>query len=66
MTDANVEHYGLQVVFDSNGLDPNDTYPFAVIVERKLFFRAMACVSREYMRPPSHGIDRTGARSGGL
>lgn len=38
MTDTNVEHYGLQVVFDSNGLDPNDTYPFKFVVERKLHF----------------------------
>lgn len=38
MSDTNVEHYGLQVVFDSNGLDPSDTYPFRFVVERKLHF----------------------------
>lgn len=38
MTDTNVEHYGLQVVFDSNGLDPSDTYPFRFTVERKVYF----------------------------
>lgn len=38
MTDLNVEHFGLQVVFDSNGLDPTDTYPFKFVVERKLYF----------------------------
>lgn len=37
-TDTNVEHYGLQVVFDSNGVDPNDDYPFKFIVERKVYF----------------------------
>lgn len=38
MSDINVEHYGLHVVFDSNGLDPLDTFPFKFVVERKLFF----------------------------
>lgn len=38
MTDTNVEHFGLQVVFDSNGIDPNDSYPFKISVERKVFF----------------------------
>lgn len=38
MTDTNVEHYGLQVVFDSNGQNPDDTYPFKFVVERKVYF----------------------------
>ena len=38
MTDINVEHYGLQCVFDSNGIDPNDTYPFRFTIERKVYF----------------------------
>lgn len=38
MTDVNVEHYGLQCVFDSNGIDPSDTYPFKFTIERKIYF----------------------------
>lgn len=38
MSDTNVEHYGLHMVFDSNGLDPTDTYPFKFVVERKVYF----------------------------
>lgn len=39
MNDTDVPHYGLAVVFDTNGLDPLDTYPFKVAVERKLTFQ---------------------------
>lgn len=39
MNDTNIPHYGLAVVFDTNGLDPNDTYPFRVAVERKITFK---------------------------
>jgi len=39
MNDTDVPHYGLAVVFDTNGLDPNDTYPFKVSVERKITFQ---------------------------
>jgi len=39
MNDTDVPHYGLAVVFDTNGLDPNDTYPFKVAVERKITFQ---------------------------
>lgn len=39
MNDTDVPHYGLAVVFDTNGLDPNDTYPFKIAVERKITFR---------------------------
>lgn len=38
MNDTDVPHYGLAVVFDTNGLDPSDTYPFKVSVERKITF----------------------------
>lgn len=38
MADANVPHYGINMVFDSNGQDPNDTYPFKFRMERKFFF----------------------------
>lgn len=38
MSDINVEHYGLQMVFDSNGLDPQDSYPFRINIERKVYF----------------------------
>lgn len=39
MSDTAVEHFGLQVVFDTNNIDPSDTYPFRVVVERKLYFK---------------------------
>lgn len=38
MSDVNVEHYGLHMVFDSNGLDPTDAYPFKFVIERKVYF----------------------------
>lgn len=38
MSDINVEHYGLNLVFDSNGLDPLDAFPYKFIIERKLYF----------------------------
>lgn len=39
MNDTDVPHYGMAVVFDTNGVDPNDTYPFKIAVERKITFR---------------------------
>lgn len=39
MNDTDIPHYGLAVVFDTNGLDPNDSYPFKIAVERKITFR---------------------------
>lgn len=39
MNDTDVPHYGMAVVFDTNGLDPNDSYPFKIAVERKITFR---------------------------
>lgn len=39
MNDTDVPHYGMSVVFDTNGVDPNDSYPFKVAVERKITFR---------------------------
>lgn len=39
MNDTDVPHYGLAVVFDTNGLDPADNYPFKVSVERKITFQ---------------------------
>lgn len=38
MSDPNVEHYGLHCVFDSNGMDPLDAFPYNFIIERKLYF----------------------------
>jgi len=38
MVDLDVPHYGLTMVFDSNGVDPNDTYPFKINVETKYTF----------------------------
>jgi len=40
MSDVTVPHYGLHVVFDTNGVDVNDTYPFKVAVETKIKFSA--------------------------
>lgn len=31
-------HYGLKTVIDTNGLDPNDTYPFIIRQTRQYFF----------------------------
>lgn len=39
MNDTDIPHYGMAVVFDTNGIDPNDTYPFKIAVERKITFR---------------------------
>lgn len=38
MSDTNVEHYGIKYVIDANQLDPDNTYPFKVQIERKLIF----------------------------
>lgn len=38
MSDTNVEHYGLQMVFDANGQNPDDSYPFRFVIERKVYF----------------------------
>jgi len=38
MSDVTVPHYGLHVVWDTNGEDVNDSYPFKVSVETKFFF----------------------------
>ncbi len=38
MTDMNVEHFGLNCVFDSQQTDPSDTQPFVFNVERKFYF----------------------------
>jgi len=38
MTDVNVEHFGLNVVFDTMQVDPSDTQFFAVNIERKYHF----------------------------
>lgn len=39
MSDVDVPHFGLAIVFDTNGVDPNDTYPFRINVERKITFQ---------------------------
>jgi len=38
MVDTDVPHYGLALVFDTNGVNPNDTYPFKINVETKYTF----------------------------
>lgn len=38
MVDDNVPHYGLKWCIDTQGIDPSDTYPFKLRVERKYFF----------------------------
>jgi len=38
MTDVEVPHYGLHVVWDTNGIDVVDTVPFKINVETKFFF----------------------------
>jgi len=38
MADVTVPHYGLHVVWDTNGQDVLDAYPFKVCVETKFFF----------------------------
>jgi len=38
MTDVTVPHYGLNVVFDTNAIDVNDTYPFKIAVETRIKF----------------------------
>lgn len=38
MAQLTVPHYGLKCVVDTNGLDPNDTYPFVVKIRYKYYF----------------------------
>jgi len=38
MADVNIPHYGLLYLIDTNGIDPNDTYPFKVAMETKFNF----------------------------
>lgn len=38
MTDTNVEHFGMQFVFDSMQADPADTQPFLFNIDRKYYF----------------------------
>jgi len=38
MADVNVPHYGLLYLIDTNGINPNDTYPFKVAMETQMFF----------------------------
>lgn len=40
MADVTVPHYGLHVVYDTNGIDVNDSYPFKIAVETKIKFSA--------------------------
>lgn len=39
MNDTDVPHYGLAVVFDTNGYDPSNDFPFKIAVERKITFQ---------------------------
>jgi len=38
MAQATVPHYGLKCVVDTNGIDPNDSYPFIVRIRYKYYF----------------------------
>jgi len=38
MSDVDLPHYGLNVVYDTNGINPDDSYPFKIAVETKIFF----------------------------
>lgn len=38
MSLQDIPHYGLKTVIDTNGLDPNDTYPFIIRQTRQYFF----------------------------
>jgi len=38
MADVNVPHYGLLYLVDTNGINPNDTYPFKIAMETQMFF----------------------------
>jgi len=38
MDQMDIQHYGLKTVIDTNGLDPNDTYPFVIRQTRQYFF----------------------------
>jgi len=38
IADITVPHYGLHVVYDTNGIDVNDSYPFKIAVETKIKF----------------------------
>lgn len=41
MADASVPHYGVHMVWDTNGIDVSDTYPFKFRIERKFIFKCM-------------------------
>jgi len=38
MADVTVPHYGLLYLIDTNGLNPDDTYPFKIAMETKFYF----------------------------
>jgi len=38
MADVTVPHYGLLYLIDTNGINPDDTYPFKVAMETKFYF----------------------------
>jgi len=38
MADVTVPHYGLLYLIDTNGIDPDDTYPFKIAMETKFYF----------------------------
>ena len=39
MNQNDVLHYGLKYVVDTSGLDPNDTQPFKLEIERTYYFK---------------------------
>lgn len=39
MVQTDTPHYGLKLLFDTNGIDPDDTYPFKVSIEYKYYFQ---------------------------
>lgn len=38
-TGYNVPHYGFKYAFDTNGIDPQDTYPFKIRIEYKYYLK---------------------------
>jgi hypothetical protein len=39
MSQSSVPHYGLKWVLDCSGVDPNDTYPFKLEIEKQYYFK---------------------------
>jgi len=39
MSQSSVPHYGLKWVLDTSGVDPSDTYPFKLEIEKQYYFK---------------------------